>query len=132
MSHDQVTRLLTNSYLDSKDLWLKAKPLMPAAEQSQAVDDFALLIIDDSILEKPHTDQNAMISTSYHPIEHRYVNGLNFVSLLYELAVTLMEKRISEWAIKTNTYKTRSELTKNEYLRQMLQRAAGILSLLAS
>lgn len=107
ISHDQVTRLLTNSYLDSKDLWLKSKPLIRAAQQDQAIDDFAVLIIDDSILEKPHTDQNAMISTYYDHSEHRYVNGLNFVSLLYQLnalslpiAVTLMEKTISEWDIK--------------------------------
>jgi len=130
ISHDQVTRLLTNSYLDSKDLWAKSKPLIRAAEQSQSVDEFAVLIIDDCILEKAHTDQNAMISTYYDHSEHRYVNGLNFVSLLYELnalslpiAVTLMEKTITEWDIKTNKYKIRSEFTKNEYLRQMLQTA---------
>ena len=130
ISHDQVTRLLTNSYLDSKDLWMKAKPLIRSAEQSQSTDDFAVLIIDDSILEKPHTDQNAMLSTYYDPSKQRYVNGLNFVSLLYQLntlslpiAVTLMEKTITEWDTKTNKYKTRSEFTKNEYLRQMLQTA---------
>jgi len=130
ISHDQVTRLLTNSYLDSKDLWSKSKPLIRAAQQQQSAADFAVLIIDDSMLEKPHTDQNAMISTYYDHSEHRYVNGLNFVSLLYQLnalslpiAVTLMEKTISEWDIKTNKYKTRSEFTKNEYLRQMLQTA---------
>jgi hypothetical protein len=130
ISHDQVTRLLTKSYLDSKDLWLKAKPLIRAAEQSQSVDEFAVLIIDDSILEKPHTDQNAMISTYYDHSDHRYVNGLNFVSLLYQLntvslpiAVTLMEKTVTEWDAKTNQYKSRSEFTKNEYLRRMLQSA---------
>jgi hypothetical protein len=127
ISHDQVRRLLTKSYLDSKDVWLKSKPLIGAAEQGKAMDDFAVRIIDDSILEKPHTDQNAMISTYYDHSEQGYVNGLNFVSLPYELnalcwpiAVTWMEKTISEWDIKTNKYKTRSEFTKNEYLRQML------------
>ena len=130
ISHDQVTRLLTNSYLDSKDLWLKSKPLIRAAEQTQAPDDFAVLIIDDSILEKPHTDQNAMISTYWDHSQQRYVNGLNFVSVLYQLAnlslpiaVTLMEKTITEWDAKAAKYKTRSEFTKNEYLRRMLQTA---------
>src|SRR4028118_2075334 len=109
ISHDQVTRLLTNSYLDSKDLWLKSKPLIRAAEQNQSVDEFAVLIIDDCILEKAHTDQNAMISTYYDHSEQGYVNGLNLVSLLDELnalslpiAVTLMEKTLTEWDIKTN------------------------------
>jgi hypothetical protein len=116
--------------LDSKDLWAKSKPLIRAGEQTKSVDEFAVLIIDDSILEKAHTDQNGMISTYDDHSEHRYVNGLNFVSLLYELnalslpiAVRLMEKTITEWDIKTNKYKTRSEFTKNEYLRQMRQTA---------
>jgi hypothetical protein len=35
ISHDQVTRMLTNEYLDSTDLWRKAKPLIRKAEQAQ-------------------------------------------------------------------------------------------------
>jgi hypothetical protein len=130
ISPDQVTRLLTNSYLESKDLWKQAKPLIRQAEQSKSDEDFAILIIDDCILEKPHTDRHAMISIYYDHSQQRYVNGLNFVSLLYQMntlslpiAVTLMEKTISEWDIKTNQYKTRSPFTKNAYLRQMLQTA---------
>lgn len=128
ISHDQVTRLLTSSYLDSKDLWLKAKPLIRSAEQTKGADEYAVLIIDDSILEKPHTDQNAMISTYHDHSQHRYVNGVNFVSLLYQMAnlalpiaATLMEKTLTQWDVKANAYKTKSEITKNEYLRIMLQ-----------
>ena len=127
ISHDQVTRLLANSYLESKDLWSKSKPLIRAAEQSKAADDFAVLIVDDSILEKAHTDHNAMITTHWDHSEHRFVNGLNFVSLLYQLsqvalpiAVTLIEKTVPEWDAKQLKHKFKSEFTKNEYLQQML------------
>jgi hypothetical protein len=48
ISPDQVTRLLTNSYLESKELWNQSKPLIRAAEQSKAADEFAVLIVDDS------------------------------------------------------------------------------------
>jgi hypothetical protein len=130
ISHDQVTRLLTNSYLDSKDLWKHSKPLIRQAEQAKASEDFAVLIIDDSILEKPHTDENAMISTYWDHSQQCYVRGMNFVSLLYQLnnlsvpiAVTLMEKLLTEWDAKANKYTTKSELTKNDYLRSMLQTA---------
>lgn len=34
ISHDQVTRMLTNEYLDSIDLWSKAKPMIRKAEQA--------------------------------------------------------------------------------------------------
>jgi nanoRNase/pAp phosphatase (c-di-AMP/oligoRNAs hydrolase) len=79
ISHDQVTRLLTNSYLESKDLWSKSKPPIRAAEQSKAADEFAVLIVDDSIQEKAHTDSNAMITTHWDHSEGCFVNGLNFV-----------------------------------------------------
>jgi len=130
ISHDQVTRLLTNSYLDSKDLWMKAKPLIRSAEQSQSVDEFAVLIVDDCILEKAHTDQNAMISTYYDHSEQCYVNGLNFVSLLYQsaalslpIAAVLIEKTLAQYNAKAGKYEFKSPFTKNEYLRQMLQTA---------
>ena len=128
ISHDQVTRLLTNSYLDSKDLWLKAKPLIRSAEQTKGSDEFAVLIVDDSILEKPYTDPNALIATYFDHSQHRYVKGLNFVSLLYQMgnlsvpiAATLMEKTLTQWDAKAAKHKTKSELSKNEYLRRMLQ-----------
>ena len=127
ISHDQVTRLLTNSYLDSKDLWSKSKPLVRAAEQGKPVDEFAVLIIDDSILEKAHTDANAMITTHWDHSEQRFVQGLNFVSLLYQLghlslpiAAVLIEKTLAKYNAKRGKYEFKSPFTKNEYLRQML------------
>lgn len=127
ISHDQVTRLLTNSYLESKDLWNKSKPLIRVAEQSQARDEFAVLIVDDSILEKAHTDANAMMTTHWDHSVGRFVKGLNFVSLLYQLgqlslpiSVTLIEKTVREWEAKKLQYKFKSEFTKNEYRQQML------------
>ena len=60
------------------NLWLKSKPLIRSAEQTKSANNFAVLIIDDSILEKPHTDQNAMISTYYDPkcIQERLVGSI--------------------------------------------------------
>jgi len=127
ISHDQVTRLLTNSYLESKDLWTHSKPLIRAAQQQQSADDFAVLIIDDSILEKAHTDANAMITIHWDHSEQRYVQGLNFLSLLYQLgplslpiAAVLIEKTLAEYNAKRGKYEFKSPFTKNEYLRQML------------
>jgi len=127
ISHDQVTRFLSNSYLDSKDLWVQAKPLIRAAQQQQSGEDFAVLIIDDSILEKAHTDQNAMITTHWDHSEQRFVQGLNFVSLLYQagalslpIAAVLIEKTVSQYNAKRGKYELKSPFTKNEYLRQML------------
>ncbi|WP_141764570.1 transposase, partial [Hymenobacter glacialis] len=99
VSHDQVTRWLSSSYLDSEQVWKQAKPVIRAAEQQRADDDFAVLLVDDSILEKAHTDPSALICTHWDHSKGRFVKGLNFVSLLYQagelalpIAVELIEK----------------------------------------
>lgn len=127
ISHDQVTRLLTNAYWDSKTLWRQAKALVRQAEQDLKPEEFAVLIVDDSVLEKAHTDENAMICTHWDHSQQRYIKGLNFVTLLYQahavavpIAAELIEKTEPVWDAKTQQTKYKSPYTKNEYLRQML------------
>ena|GEM_PF-2699878 len=127
-----MTRLLANSYrratpLDSKDLWNTSNPLIRAAQQGQTAADFALLIIDDSILAKAHTDANAMITTPWDHSEQRFVQGLNFVSLLYQpgelslpIAGVLIEKTVAQYNAKGGKYEFKSPFTQNEYLPQRL------------
>ena len=56
LSHDKVTRFLASTYLDSRELWQAAKPLVRRAEANRSGADFAVLIVDDCIAEKPHTE----------------------------------------------------------------------------
>ena len=60
VSHDHVTRWLRTSYLDSAQVWAQAKPLIRRAEQQRPAEEFAVLIVDDSILEKARTDPSAV------------------------------------------------------------------------
>ena len=128
VSHDQVTRWLSSSYLDSEQVWAQAKPLIRRAEQQRSADEFAVLIVDDSILEKAHTDPSTLICTHWDHSQGRFVKGLNFVSLLYQagalalpIAVELIEKTEAVVDPKTQKIKARSNYTKNEYLRTMLR-----------
>ncbi|MGI4870603.1 MAG: transposase [Janthinobacterium lividum] len=130
LSHDQVTRWLNATYLDSKELWAHAKPLIRQVERQLVADEFAVLIVDDSIVEKAHTDENTLICTHYDHSKNRYVHGLNFVSLLYQagnlalpISVELVEK--TELVTDANTQKEKyvSKPTKNELFRQMLRQA---------
>lgn len=57
ISHDQVTRFLARKKQTSKDLWLKVKPFIKKMQSEKGV-----LIIDDSIEEKPYTDENDIIA----------------------------------------------------------------------
>jgi hypothetical protein len=63
ISYDQVTRLLTISYLDSKDRWQKTKPLIRRTQAKLFRGKFAVLIVDDSYVEKPHKNESALITT---------------------------------------------------------------------
>ena len=41
------------------------------------------MIVDDSIGEKPYTDENDIICWHYDHSQHRAVKGINFVTCLY-------------------------------------------------
>jgi len=84
ISHDRVTRFLCRSYLDSKDLWLASKPLIRSCGRKRKEGGFAVLIVDDSMLEKAHTDGNAVVCVHFDHSQGRYVKGPGFLSLPYQ------------------------------------------------
>lgn len=129
ISHDKVSRFLSESYFDSRTIWKTVKPLI--RKQVAVDDDSGVLIIDDSICEKPHSEENAMICWHYDHSQGRSVKGINFVSLVYAqgesfcvpLSVTLIEKTQAYQDAKTGELKYRSPKTKNEYFREMLAKS---------
>ena len=130
VSHDQVTRWLSTSSLDSTQMWAQAKPLIHQAEQQRSADEFAALIVDDSILEKVHTDISALICTHWDHRQGRFGKDLSFVSRLYQaselavpITVKLIEKTEAVWDAKIQQTKAKSKYTKNEYLRTILHAA---------
>lgn len=125
ISHDQVTRFLSEEKKTSKDLWLIAKPFVKKIQSSTGV-----LIIDDSIEEKPYTDENDIIAWHYDHSKDRNVKGINFVSTLYQnkavslpIGFALVAKTEAYLDKKTQKMKRRSPVTKNEMARQMILQA---------
>ena len=123
ISHDQVTRMLSSSKMTSKTWWKLIKPHVREIEQEDGV-----IIIDDSIVEKPYTDENEIICWHYDHAKGKTVKGINFVSTLYyaqdvALPVTfeLVSKTETYIDKKTGKEKRKSVITKNERYRQMLQ-----------
>jgi len=55
ISHDQVTRFLASPAKTSADLWRVVTPLVRQIESQDGV-----LTLDDSIEEKPSTDENEL------------------------------------------------------------------------
>ena len=56
VSHDQIQRLLSKEASSAADLWQIVKPYVRQIQQNDGV-----IIIDDSIAEKPYTDENEII-----------------------------------------------------------------------
>ena len=128
LSHDHITRWLSQTTYGPVEVWRQAKPLIRQAEAQRPTKEFAVLIVDDSMLEKAHTDANELIFTHWDHSQQRYVKGLNFVSLLYQagelalpIAVELVRKPVPVYPPKTQKTSYQNPFTKNEYLQQMLR-----------
>jgi hypothetical protein len=122
ISHDQITRFLSAQIKTSSDLWRVVKPLVRQIESAAGV-----LIFDDSIEEKPYTDENDIICWHYDHTQGRNVKGINFLTALYHsqgvslpVAFHLVAKTESYLDKQSGKMKRRSPTTKNDHYRQML------------
>ncbi len=125
VSHDQVTRYLSAQKKTSADLWLMVKPYVRKVQSETGV-----LIIDDSIEEKPYTDENEIICWHYDHSKERNVKGINFVTALYHaqgvslpVGFHLVAKTEKYSDPKTQKEKRRSPISKNEVARQLIEQA---------
>lgn len=125
ISHDQVQRSLASEAQTSPDLWRIVKPHVRKIESADGVS-----IVDDSIAEKPYTDENDSICWHYDHSQQRTVKGINFVTCLYHnqgvslpVAFELVRKTKRYTDPKDGKEKRRSDKTKNEMYRDLLQQA---------
>jgi hypothetical protein len=125
VSHDRIQRFLASEQRTSADLWQLVKPHVRAIESEEGV-----LIVDDSIAEKPYTDENEIVCWHYDHAKDRQVKGINFMSVLYHstgvslpIGFTVVAKTEYYTDKKDGRVKRRSPVGKNEYYRQMLQQA---------
>jgi hypothetical protein len=125
VSHDQVTRFLSGEKKTSVELWKVVKPLVRQVQAEEAV-----LIIDDSIEEKPYTDENEIVCWHYDHSKDRQVKGINFITALYHCQNVSLPVGF-ELVAKTEFYidkkdgkeKRRSPVSKNEYCRGLIEQA---------
>jgi hypothetical protein len=97
----------------------------PTVREIESIE--GVLIVDDTIEEKPSTDENEIVSWHYDHSKGSSVKGINIISTLYynkgiRLPVTfdLVRKTKTILDKKTGEEKRKSEKTKNEQYRQML------------
>lgn len=76
ISHDKVSRFLRHQDFSSKDLWTYAKKILKKGDKANP----GILIIDDTILEKPHTKENNITCWHYDHANRRHAKGINMLS----------------------------------------------------
>jgi len=123
VSHDQITRFLSDREYTSKDLWHEVKAKVRKVERDDAV-----LIFDDTVQEKPYTDENEVMCWHYDHSKGQAVQGFNLLNCLYHVgdisipvAFELIKKPVEYCDLKTRKRKRASLVTKNELMRAMFE-----------
>ena len=78
VSHDKVTRFLSERQYTSKDLWAQVKATVRTHQSDEGV-----LIFDDTIQEKAWTDESELMCWHYDHVSARNVRGINLLNALY-------------------------------------------------
>jgi hypothetical protein len=133
LSHDKITRFLAGEAMTSQNLWQIVKPLVRQVQNEEAV-----LVVDDSIVHKPYTDENDLICWHYDHATEQTIKGINFITALYcapqkdkeqketeevslPVAFALVQKTETYEDKKTGKTKRRDPVSKNEHYQSMLK-----------
>lgn len=123
VSHDRITRFLSKQEYTYKDLWLQVKAMVREVKDAQGV-----LIFDDTIQEKAWTDESELMCWHFDHCSGRTVRGINLLNAIYysngasiPVAFELVKKPIQYCDIATKKLKRKSEITKNELMREMIE-----------
>ncbi len=88
--------------------------------------DDGVLIFDDTIVEKPHTDENEVITWHFDHTRNRSVKGINLLNCVYHadgvsvpVAYEIIHKPIEFTDEDSGRTKRRSEVSKNELMRRI-------------
>jgi hypothetical protein len=125
VSHDQVTRYLAGTKKTTTELWRTVKAFVREVQSEEGV-----LIIDDSIEEKPYTDENDIVCWHYDHSKDRMLKGINFLTALYSsqgvsvpVGFHLVAKTEKYGDPKTQKEKRRSPVSKNAVCQEQIKQA---------
>jgi hypothetical protein len=125
ISHGQVSRYLASTQKTATDLWRTVKSFVREVQSEAGV-----LIIDDSIEEKPYTDENDIVCWHYDHSKDRLLKGINFLTALYSsqdvsvpVGFHLVAKTEKYTDPKTHKEKRRSPVSKNAVGQELIKQA---------
>ena len=105
-AHDAFTRLLARLEPDAETLWAEARTQIDSSS--------GILVLDDSTLEKPYSEFNALVYRHWSGKQKAVVSGINLITLLWtdgERCVPI-DYRVFD--------KDRDGCTKNDHFAEML------------
>lgn len=128
LSHDHITRTIAQEELDQKDFWKLVKPFVRRIER-----DDGCIVVDDFLVDKPHSTPNSIITVNWDHARQRYVLSMNVLNFLYtvgtedgsgqinmSVAFEVISKTEPYTDAKTGKQKMKSPKTKNELMRERL------------
>ena len=125
ISHDQVTRDLASPQKTASALWRAVKAGVREVQSEAGV-----LILDDSIEEKPYTDENDIVCWHYDHSKDRMLKGINFLTALYSsqgvsvpVGFHLVAKTETYVDPKTQQEKRRSPVSKHAVGQELSKHA---------
>ena len=77
-SHDSITRMLSQPILDQKIYWQSIKKSVRQIEKADGV-----IGIDDTFSEKPHSEENQLISWYFDHTQGRTIKAINILTFTY-------------------------------------------------
>jgi hypothetical protein len=121
--HDKITRFLSSESFSNKDLWQLVKPAIRGHENKGGA-----IIFDDTIIPKPYSEENDLISWHYDHTQNKNVKGVNMLNCIYHydhktipLGFVLIKKTECYLDKKTGKERRKSKTTKNEYVIEQLK-----------
>lgn len=126
LKHDYISDSLGQKGLDKKAFWKEVKPFVRKIENEEGV-----ISIDDTIIKKPHSNENDIINYHFDHTNGKSVKGINLLNFLlsseYEgqtvnspLAFHIVQKS-QTYIDKNGKTKRKSDVSKNEVVLEQLK-----------
>jgi hypothetical protein len=124
ISHDDVTRFLSQPHQIGQTLWKTVKPLVRKHQTEHG-----LLLVDDSLVHKPHSKETGLVSTYFDHTRNEYVKAINFLTVLYRVDDILLPVGLHivikylQSQLKDKKQVWKAPQTKNDAFRELLYQA---------
>ncbi len=127
ISHDKITRFLSEKEYDSKVLWGVVKKKVREVEQNDGI-----IIFDDTLSEKPHSEQSRIVNWHFDHSKGRCLKGISILNMLYtvsEMSIPIgfeiVKKEVEHIDPSTEKSIRKRGQNKNQQMRKLLEQAVN-------